>query len=98
MKNKYFYLVIFMLLLFIVNMNISFAATYKGKITGTGVRLRSGPGTNYEYLKTISKDNEYMLVNDTIHPSEEGCSNGWYKIYYEGSATGYVCSDFTYCL
>ena len=75
-------------------MNICYATTYKGKITGTGVRLRSGPGTGYDSLKTTSKDDEYILVNNTLHKSEKGCSKGWYKIYYEGSATGYVCSDY----
>lgn len=94
MRNKYIYLILFFISLFILNMDISYAAVYKGKITGTGVRLRSGPGTNYSYLKTISKDSEYMLVDNTIHQSEKGCTNGWYKIYYEGSATGYVCSDY----
>jgi len=94
MRNKYFYLLIFLISLFIINMNICYAEVFKGKITGTGVRLRSGPGTNYEYLKTVSKNSEYTLVNNTKHQSESGCTNGWYKIYYEGSATGYVCSDY----
>lgn len=94
MQKKYFKLILVFIFLFIFNMNISYAATFKGKIIGTGVRLRSGPGTNYEYLKSISKDSEYMLVNDTLYKSEESCENGWYKIYYEGSATGFICSDF----
>jgi len=94
MKKKYLYFLVFFICLFIFNMNFCHAESYKGKIIGSGVRLRSGPGTNYEYLKTINKDNEYMLVNNTIFPDEGGCTNGWYKIYYEGSATGYVCSDY----
>ena len=94
MKNKYLIFILFIISLFIFNMNICYAATYKGKIIGTGVRLRSGPGTNYESLKNVSKDNEYVLVNTTIYESEEGCSNGWYKIYYEGSSTGYVCKEY----
>ena len=94
MRKKILLQILFFITLFILGMNFCSAESYKGKITGTGVRLRSGPGTNYEYLKTVSKDNEYMLVNNILHTSEKGCSNGWYKIYYEGSATGYVCSDY----
>jgi len=94
MKNKVFYISIFFIFLFIVNMNICCAEVFKGKITGTGVRLRSGPGTNYDALKTVSKNDEYTLVNNTKYSTEKGCSNGWYKIYYEGSATGFVCSDY----
>ena len=75
-------------------MNVCYAEVYKGKIIGTGVRLRSGPGTNYEYLKKVSNGSEYTLVSKTKYQTENGCSNGWYKIYYEGSATGYVCSDY----
>lgn len=94
MRNKYLYYLLFSILLFILNMNFCYADVYKGKITGTGVRLRSGPGTNYEYLKTINKDSEYMLVDNTLYSTERGCNNGWYKIYYEGSASAYVCSDY----
>jgi len=94
MKNKYFYLIIFVISLFIINMNICCAEIYKGKITGSGVFLRSGPGINYDTLKSISKDSEYMLVNNTIYQSGDGCQNGWYKVYYEASSTGYICSDY----
>lgn len=95
MKNKQIiYLILLFISLFILNMNFCHAEIYKGKIIGSGVNFRSGPGTNYESLKTVSKDSEYNLVNNTIHLSEEGCSNGWYKFYYEGSATGYICSDY----
>lgn len=92
-KNVIFYTIIF-LFLFIFNMNFCYAETYKGKINASGVNLREGPGTNYATLKTVSKSNEYMLVNSTLYTSEKGCEKGWYKIYYEGSATGYVCSDY----
>lgn len=94
MRKKILLQLLFFISLFILSMNFCSAESYKGKITGTGVRLRSGPGTNYEYLKTVSKDSEYMLVNNTLYKTEKGCANGWYKIYYEGSATGYVCSNY----
>lgn len=89
--SKMFFLTIFFIIL---NISVCYADTYRGKITGTGVNLRSGPGTNYSSIKTLSKNSEYTLVDNTKHPSEKGCSTGWYRLYYEGSATGYVCGDY----
>ena len=94
MKNKYISYFIFIICLFIFNMNFCYATIYRVKINGSGVNLRSGPGTNYNTLKSISKDSEYTMVNNTLYPSEQECTNGWYKIYYEGAASGYVCSDY----
>ncbi len=97
MKNiKKFYLLFmfFLILIFIFNMNICYADTYKGKIIDSGVSLRKGPGTNYERIKTLVEDSVYTLVNNTLVKDEGGCSNGWYQIYYESSSIGYVCSEF----
>lgn len=94
MKNKYAKLLFIFLMFFIFNMNFCHAETYKGKITGSGVNLRSGPGTNYETVKSVSKGNFYILVSNTLYPSEEGCESGWYQIYYEGETSGYICSNY----
>lgn len=94
MKNKYFkYLIVYITLL-LFNINFCHADTYKGKVTGSGVNLRSGPGTNYETVKSVSKGNYYMLVSNTLHNSEEGCESGWYQIYYEGETSGFICSNY----
>lgn len=92
-KNVFYYSIIFSLI-FIFNINICHAETFKGKVNGSGVNLRQGPGTNYSALKTISNNSEFMLVSNNLYQSEKGCDNGWYKIYYEGSASGYICSDY----
>lgn len=95
MKNKKLKFLVVFFFLFIINMNICYAAIYKGKLTGDSVNLRSGPGTGYSSLKTLTKGSEFTLVDKTLYKSEsDSCSNGWYKIYYEGSATGYICSDY----
>ncbi len=94
MKNKCIIYVFFLFIVLGLNIHICEALVYHGKITGNGVYLRSGPGTNYDTLKTLSKDGEYNLVNNELIASEQECANGWYKMYYEGSATGYVCSDY----
>lgn len=88
---KYLFIFIF---IFIFNMNFCHAETYKGKITGSGVNLRQGPGTNYSKVRSVTKGNYYILVSNELIPSEEGCESGWYKIYYEGELSGYICSNY----
>lgn len=92
-KNIFIYLFTLLLGLFL-NLNFCHAETYKGQITGTGVNLRQGPGTNYNKIKGVTKGNFYILVSNQLYPSEEGCNSGWYKIYYEGESSGYVCSNY----
>ncbi len=55
-----------------------------GTITGSGVNLRSGPGTNYAVLTTMAKGTSVTIL---------GTSGSWYKIQY-GSYTGYVSGDY----
>lgn len=55
-----------------------------GKITGSGVNLRSGPATTYSVSAVSSKgDTCYIL----------GLNEGWYKVIYNGK-TCYIRSDF----
>ncbi len=91
-KSAFF--VIFFLSIFILNMNTCYADIYRGKITGTGVRVRSGPGTNYDAIFDLTKGNEYTLVDNNKYNSEAGCAAGWYKINYDLTNSGYVCSDY----
>jgi len=100
MKNKYLKYLIFVIFLFILNMNFCHAEVYRAKIIGSGVRLRSGPGTNYSSVGNVSKNSEYTMVSNTNYKDESTsstnkCESGWYKIYYDGAATGYVCSSYT---
>lgn len=82
------------LIVFIINISFCYAEDYIGTITGTGVYLRKGPGTNYSSIKTVSQSDKYKLVSNELIPTELGCNEGWYKIYYEGTKTGYVCSKY----
>lgn len=85
-------IIIFMI--FMSNINISLAATYlEGTMNGSGVYLRSGPGTNYSIIKTLTKNAKYRLVSNTIYPDEGGCVEGWYSIY-NGGSSGYVCAKY----
>lgn len=55
-----------------------------GAIIGTSVRMRQGPGTNYEVLGSYSNG-----VTMTVLGSE----NGWYKVNYNGK-NGYVIAQY----
>ena len=95
MKNKIIKKFLFIIALFIFNMNFCHADIYlEGKISGSGVYARKGPGTNYSTLKTLTKDGIYRLVSNDLYPTEQDCAEGWYKIYYNISETGYVCAKY----
>ncbi len=94
MKNKYFRIIIFFIFLFIFKMNISYAEENWARITANDVNLRSGPGTNYTVIKILTKSTNYSLISKDKVTSEQGCSNGWYRIYYDSTTSGYVCGDY----
>lgn len=57
---------------------------------GNGVRVRSGPGTNYDVLATIPNGGSVKIV--------ESAGDGWYKITFSdvggATTTGYMKGDF----
>ena len=55
-----------------------------GKITGTGVNLRSGAGTNHAVVTTGTKGNTAYIL---------GLENGWYRVIF-GQKICYIRSDF----
>ena len=60
------------------------SAWCQGKITGSGVNVRSGPGTSYSVLTSLSKNASVTLTGE---------SGNWYRIK-TGSVTGYVSKDY----
>ena len=59
-----------------------------GKITGAsgGLNVRSGPGSNYEKVASVSNGTTVTILEDS--------GTGWYKIEYSGGKTGYVSADY----
>ncbi len=94
MQKKYLKYICLFAILFMININVSYANTFKAEITGTEVALRSGPGTNHEKKKTLIKGAQYKMVDTKVYPNESGCAEGWRLIYYEASASGYVCNKY----
>lgn len=92
MKKKFVFVFLFVSLFFL-GFSSAKAATYQAKLTGNAVSLRSGPGTNYTKLASLSIGSTYDLVSTNKYANEQGCSDGWYKIYYS-SQQGYVCATY----
>ena len=59
-----------------------------GKITnaGSGLNIRSGPGSSYEIIASAENGAEIIIKEDA--------GNGWYKIDYGNGKIGYVSSAY----
>lgn len=55
-----------------------------GKVTGTSVNLRKGPGTSYGRVASASKGDKCYIL---------GLNQGWFKVIY-GSEICYIRSDY----
>lgn len=58
--------------------------------TGTGLRVRSGPGTNYEAVASLVDGDDVQIVR--------AAENGWYEITFKGTSgqdtPGYVLGEY----
>lgn len=93
MKKK-----IFLLILFVIIMpNLVYARSISGVISGTSVKIRKGPGTNYSYIKMVSTGEVFDMSTNEIFKdestSDNNCVNGWYKINVNNEE-GYICSNY----
>ena len=52
---------------------------------GSTLNVRSGPGTDYDKVTSLSNDSVVTIV---------GIDNGWYKVKTSGGSVGYVSSDY----
>ena len=50
-----------------------------------GLNIRSGPGTSYDKVASATNGARVTILGE---------ENGWYKIVYSGSKTGYVSKDY----
>ncbi|MEE8705378.1 MAG: SH3 domain-containing protein [Oscillospiraceae bacterium] len=57
-----------------------------GIVTGSDVRLREGPGTNYDILTTLGLNTQLVILDTS--------TEGWVKVQTSNNQTGYMCSDY----
>lgn len=93
MKKKFLFLVIVCSFLFL-SLKVNAVTIVKIRVPFSDVNMRSGPGTNYTLIKKIAVNATFDLVSRDKVANEQGCSDGWYKIYYNDSDVGYVCSTY----
>ena len=55
-----------------------------GKVTGSAVNLRSGPGTSYRVVDVASRNEKCYVI---------GLNNGWYKVIFDKNIC-YIRSDY----
>ena len=55
-----------------------------GIVSGTGVRMRGGPGTGYSVLMTMRQNTAVAIT---------GKDGNWYKVLYDGTS-GYISGDY----
>ena len=55
-----------------------------GEVTGSGVNLRSGPGTGYRVVDVAGNGDKCYII---------GLNDGWYKVIFKGQIS-YIRSDF----
>lgn len=77
--------------------NMVFAKTITGVVSGTGVYVRTGPGTNNDKIKMVSTGESFTMSTDELFKDESigtnNCPNGWYKVNVNGQ-DGYICSNY----
>ncbi len=59
-----------------------------GYVNASDVNLRSGAGTSYSVVKTMSKNTTFTFVSATLYNSN------WYKIKLSDGTTGYIYSSY----
>ena len=55
-------------------------------INGTGVRIRKGPGTNYDIIKELDYNTELMILSTS--------NTDWYQVQLNDGTKGYVSSEY----
>lgn len=94
MKNKGL-LFLIAVLLFFVDICVNAKTIVKIIVPVDGVRLRSEPTSSSSILvDPIPVNTVYELVEDKTFSPSSACTMGWYKVYYDGQKTGYVCANY----
>jgi len=91
LKASFLLLLLFILLLPIMIANSS---SHQGVVTGSGVRIRRGPGTNHDIMTTVNLNTRLNIVNIDTRAGT-GCTQGWNRVILQNSTQqGYICREF----
>ncbi len=87
--------IFFVLCAFLFLMSNVNAETVKmAQVDYNNIKVRTGPSTGYDIIKTLAINSRYYLVSEEKFPANAGCDEGWYKIYYSNTKEGYACASY----
>ena len=81
---------------FFLMYNVSAASYTARAYINSSCNVRTGPGTQNTKISSAYIGSYYNLVEDKTYTDTNNhydCNSDWYQIYYNGTATGYVCGD-----
>ena len=87
------YVLIALIISSLIPLNVYAESITTGTINAElGLRIRSGPGTNYEKIGLANYNSKVTILS--YHNTGSGCTKEWIKIKSDSGITGYVCSDY----
>ena len=88
-QSAFFAVLICMVLMLVQQTSLSAYAMGKAKVVADSGKIRAGASTNTEAKASVVKDDELDIIAQTKD------SNGytWYKVYVNGTDTGYIRAD-----
>ena len=92
MKIMHVLIKVFCSFVFFIVLISDASASTTGTITGNEVSFRNGAGTNNLVIRYLYSGN-IVTIEDTTKVVGNGCSDGWYRVNYNGTS-GYVCSTY----
>ena len=65
----------------------------KGRLTGSGVRVRLGPGTNYDVIGYTEYNDEVTVIDNTNYLSVDP-EYRWYRVVLKDGTQGFIAANY----
>ena len=95
MRKMMIFVTLFVCSFFLIH-NVSATSYTARAYINSSCNVRTGPGTQNTKISSAYIGSYYNLVEDKTYTDTNNhydCNSDWYQIYYNGTATGYVCGD-----
>lgn len=88
-QSAFFAVLICMVLMLVQQTSLSAYAQGKAKVVADSGKIRAGAGTDSEAKASVVKGDELDIIAQT----KDGSGYTWYKVYVNGTDTGYIRAD-----
>ena len=95
MRKIMIFVTLFICSFFLIH-NVSATSYTARAYINSSCNVRTGPGTQNKRITSLYTGSYYNLVVDQTFADTNNhydCNSDWYQVYYNGTATGYVCGD-----